>query len=97
MATAISKPRCVRYLWAWSSMQGLVAVIVTVHELAVLLGALSGLVLGLLSWVLFRADSPTQRTALATTFDLDTDLLIFGLSAHLLDVAPLDVEVVSVD
>lgn len=78
-------------------MQGLVAVIVTVHQLAVLLGALSGLVLGLLSWVLFRAGSPARRTALAAAFGLGTALLIFALSAHLLDVAPLDVEVVSVD
>lgn len=78
-------------------MQGLVAVIVTVHEVAVLLGALSGLALGLLSWVLFRSSSQGRRLAIAGALGLGTGLLTLGVSAHLLDVAPLDVEVVSVD
>lgn len=78
-------------------MQGLVAVIVTVHEIAVLLGVLSGLALGLLSFALFRAGGAGRRVVLALVFGLGTGLLTFGVSAHLLDVAPLDVEVVSLD
>lgn len=78
-------------------MQGLVAVIVTVHEIAALLGALSGLALGLLSFALFRAGGPVRRMAVAAAFGLGTGLVTFGASAHLLNVAPLDVEVVSLD
>ena len=78
-------------------MQGLVAVIVTVHPVAVLLGALAALALGLLSFALFRAGGPGRRVALAVVFGVGTGLITFFVSAHLLRVAPLDVEVVSVD
>ena len=78
-------------------MQGLVAVIVTVHQVAVLLGAASGLALGLLSFVLFRAGGGARRAGIAVLLGVGAGLLTLGVSAHLLRVAPLDVEVVSLD
>ncbi|MBI1946970.1 MAG: hypothetical protein HYS27_14840 [Deltaproteobacteria bacterium] len=78
-------------------MQGLVAVIVTVHQAAVLLGLVAALVLGPLWFALFKNGGGGRRLAVAALVGVGVGLITFGVSAHLLHVAPLDLEVVSLD
>ncbi len=78
-------------------MQGLVAVIVTVHQAAALLGIVAALVLGPLCFVLFKNGGGARRALVAAAIGLGAGLVAFGVSARLLHVAPLDLEVVSLD
>lgn len=76
--------------------RGLVAVIVTVHEVAIALGGLVASLVGLVALLVFRAQPPAKRNALALTFALGAGLLAYGMGARLADVEPLSVEVVRV-
>lgn len=78
-------------------MQGLVAVIVTVHQAAVLLGLVAALVLGPLCFLLFKSGGGARRALVAIAVGVGAGLVTFSVSAHLLHVAPVDVEVVSLD
>ncbi len=76
--------------------RGLVAVIVTVHEVALVLAVLLAVLIGLACLLLFRAQTPVKRNALALAFALGTGLLTYGITARLAEVRPLDVEVVRI-
>ena len=76
--------------------RGLVAVIVTVHELALALGGLVASFVGLVALLVFRAQPPLKRNVLAVTFALGCGALAYGLGARFSDVQPLTVEVVRV-
>ncbi|MCC7069699.1 MAG: hypothetical protein IT383_00140 [Deltaproteobacteria bacterium] len=78
-------------------MQGLVAVIVTVHQAAVLLGVVALVVMGAVCFLLFKNGGGARRVVIAGLVGVGCGLVTFGVSAHLLRVAPLDVEVVSLD
>ncbi len=78
-------------------MQGLVAVIVTVHQAALLLGLVATVIMGAVCFLLFKNGGGARRVLGAGLVGLGAGLVTFGVSAHLLRVAPLDVEVVSLD
>lgn len=78
-------------------MQGLVAVIVTVHQAAAVLGIVATLVMGAVCFLLFKNGGGARRGVVAALVGVGCGLVTFGVSAHLLRVAPLDVEVVSLD
>lgn len=78
-------------------MQGLVAVIVTVHQAAAVLGIVATLVMGAVCFLLFKNGGGARRGVVAALVGVGFGLVTFGVSAHLLRVAPLDVEVVSLD
>lgn len=76
--------------------RGLVAVIVTVHEVALVLALLLAAFTGLVSLLVFRNQNAGKRNALSLAFAVGVGLLCYGVGARLADVRPLDVEVVRV-
>jgi hypothetical protein len=76
--------------------RGLVAVIITVHETALILGGLVFAFIGLVSLLVFHKQPARRRTLLSLAFGLGCGLLAYGISARIAAVAPLDVEVVRV-
>ena len=74
--------------------RGLVAVIVTVHELAVLLGLLVAGVIALLGAILVRSGSGLRRTVTILGFAAGAGLITFAVSSRLFEVSALDVEIV---
>lgn len=74
--------------------RGLVAVIVTVHELAVLLGLLVAIVIALLGALLVRNGSGLKRVATIGCFAIAGGLITFTVSSWLFKVRALDVEMV---
>jgi hypothetical protein len=74
--------------------RGLVAVIVTVHELAVLLGLMVAVLVALLGTLLVRNGSSLKRVLTVAAFAIGGGLITFGVSSRLFQVSALDVEVV---
>lgn len=74
--------------------RGLVAVIVTVHELAVLLGLLVAVLVALLGAVLVRNGSSLKRVLTVGAFAIGGGLITFAVSSRLFEVSAVDVELV---
>lgn len=76
--------------------RGLVAVIITVHEGAVALAALSAVLVGAAGILLLRRMPPRRRALTICAFAAGSALLTFATTSHWFDVHALDVEVVRV-
>jgi hypothetical protein len=74
--------------------RGLIAIIVTVHEIALVLGALAFAFVGLVSLLVFYKQVPWKRNALALVFGAGCGLLTYGVAARIAAVQPIDVEIV---
>ena len=77
--------------------RGLVALIVTVHELALLLSLLVCAVIALLGAVLVRSGSATKRALTIGAFAIGGALITFGVTSRIFQVSALDVEVVRIN
>jgi hypothetical protein len=76
--------------------RGLVAIILTVHEVALALGGLCAAFAGLASLLVFRNKSTRVRTASSLTIALAMGVLSYVVGARLADVRPVSVEVVRI-
>ena len=76
--------------------RGLVALIVTVHELAVLLALLVGAVLALLGALVLRNGSATKRVLTIGAFTIGGALITFSVTSRIFQVSALDVEIVRI-
>lgn len=74
----------------------LVAIIITVHELAAGLAALVAVIIGVAGTLLFRKIPSGRRTFTVLAFAMGGALLTFSVTSRLFDVHALDVEVVRV-
>lgn len=77
--------------------RGLVALIVTVHELAVLLGVLVGAVIALLGALLLRSGSTGRRVLRIGAFAIGGALITFSVTSRIFQVSAVDVEVVRIN
>ena len=77
--------------------RGLVALIVTVHELAVLLALVVGAVVALLGGLVVRNGSALKRVLTIGAFAVGGALITFGVASRILQVSALDIEVVRIN
>ncbi len=76
--------------------RGLMTFIITVHELAVVLGVLVGALIAALGFLLLRNVSAGTRAVTVLAFALGSALITLALTSKLFHVSALDVEVVRV-
>jgi hypothetical protein len=76
--------------------RGLIAFIVTVHQVAALLALLVATLVTLAGLLLLRHTPPLRRAFLIGAFAVGAALITFGASSRLFEVRTLDVEVVRV-
>jgi hypothetical protein len=77
--------------------RGLVAFIITVHELALVLAVLIGILTALVAAIVLREVSAGKRMFAVTSLAVGAALITFAVTARLFHVPALDVDVVRVD